>query len=246
MKQLESLHIPTPKLIHFIKLEELNKCVQVFEWGQGVNGEEGLSKLSAEEQYHAGRKAGEVLKRIHSIEKESASSKWGTARWNKYERYIEALADYEVNFLDLKPVLTFVENHKDLLKNRPITFLHDDFHPANSMIHNKEFIVIDFGGYDFGDPIHDFYNVAIFTTRISKPFAVGQVRGYCGGEPSLHFWKLYSLYAAMTFPADIVWTNRSTPHLVGDMKERLNGILEDHNQFSSYIPQWYQSSEFNK
>ena len=42
-----------------------------------------------------------------------------------------------------------------------MTFLHDDFHPANSMIHNKEFIVIDFGGYDFGDPIHDFYNVEI-------------------------------------------------------------------------------------
>ena len=69
MKQLELLHIPTPKLIHFIKLEELNKCVQVFEWVQGVNSEEGLRKLSVEEQYHAGRKAGEVLKRIHSIEK---------------------------------------------------------------------------------------------------------------------------------------------------------------------------------
>lgn len=42
MKQLESLHIPTPKLIHFIKLEQINKCVQVFEWIQGINGEEGL------------------------------------------------------------------------------------------------------------------------------------------------------------------------------------------------------------
>ncbi|EJR41996.1 aminoglycoside phosphotransferase family protein [Bacillus mycoides] len=241
MKQLELLHIPTPKLIHFIKLEGLNKYVQVFEWTQGVNGQESLSKLSVEEQYNAGRKAGEILKRIHSIERESASNKWEIFRWNKYERYIEALADYEVNFLDLKPVLTFVENHKDLLKNRPITFLHDDYHPANSMIHNNEFIVIDFSGYDFGDPIHDFYNVAIFTTRISKPFAVGQVHGYCGGDPSIHFWKLYSLYAAMTFPADIVWTNRTTPHLVEDMKERLNRIIEDHNHFSSYIPKWYQS-----
>ncbi|WP_255294191.1 aminoglycoside phosphotransferase family protein [Bacillus wiedmannii] len=241
MKQLELLHIPTPKLIHFIKLEELNKCVQVFEWTQGVNAEEGLGKLSVEEQYNAGRKAGEVLKRIHSIGRESASNKWETVRWNKYERYVEALANYEIDFLDLKPVLSFVGEHKQLLKNRPITFLHDDFHPANSMIHNKEFIVIDFGGYDFGDPIHDFYNVAIFTTRISKPFAVGQVHGYCVGEPSLHFWQLYSLYAAMTFPADIVWTNRSTPHLVDDMKERLKGILEDHNNFSSYIPKWYQS-----
>ena len=48
----------------------------------------------------------EVLKRIHSIERESASDKWETSRWNKYEKYIEALADYEVNFIDLKPVLT--------------------------------------------------------------------------------------------------------------------------------------------
>ncbi len=76
-----------------------------------------------------------------------------------------------------------------------------------------------------------FYKVALFTTNISKPFAVGQVHGYCGGEPDLHFWKLYSLYAAMIFPADIVWTNRSTPYLLDDMKERLNGILEDHNDF---------------
>ena len=37
---------------------------------QGINGEEGLGKaIRGREQYHAGRKAGEVLKRIHSIEK---------------------------------------------------------------------------------------------------------------------------------------------------------------------------------
>ena len=58
MKQLESLHIPTPKLIHFIIIEKLNKCVQIFEWNRGINGEEGLTKLSVEEQYKTGRKAG--------------------------------------------------------------------------------------------------------------------------------------------------------------------------------------------
>ncbi|WP_242273694.1 aminoglycoside phosphotransferase family protein [Bacillus cereus group sp. BfR-BA-01310] len=137
-------------------------------------------------------------------------------------------------------------NHKDLLKNRPIVFLHDDFHPANIMIEHNEFrAVIDFARFDFGDPIHDFYKVALFTTNISVPFAVGQVHGYCGGEPSLHFWKLYSLYAAMIFPSDIVWTNRTTPHLVDDMKERLNQILEEHNDFSSYVPRWYQSLNTN-
>ncbi|MCR6852565.1 aminoglycoside phosphotransferase family protein [Paenibacillus jamilae] len=247
MQQLDSLHIPMPKLIHFISLTKFNKCVQVFEWIDGLDGEDILRTLSTEEQYRAGKKAGEVLKKIHLVEKEDKSNSWEMSIWSKYERYLEALKEYEVDFFRLNTVIDFVGNHNDLLKNRPIVFLHDDFHPANIMIDQNEFrAVIDFARFDIGDPIHDFYKVALFTTNISKPFAVGQVHGYCGGEPSLHFWKLYTLYAAMTFPADIVWTNRSTPHLVDDMKERLNGILEDHNDFSSYIPKWYQSSEFNK
>ncbi|MCS6592822.1 aminoglycoside phosphotransferase family protein [Bacillus cereus] len=247
MQQLDSLHIPMPKLIHFISLTKFNKCVQVFEWIDGLDGEDILRTLSTEEPYRAGKKAGEVLKKIHLVEKEDKSNSWEMSIWSKYERYLEALKEYEVDFFRLNTVIDFVGNHKDLLKNRPIVFLHDDFHPANIMIDQNEFrAVIDFARFDIGDPIHDFYKVALFTTNISKPFAVGQVHGYCGGEPSLHFWKLYTLYAAMTFPADIVWTNRSTRHLVDDMKERLNGILEDHNDFSSYIPKWYQSSEFNK
>ncbi|HDR7737637.1 TPA: aminoglycoside phosphotransferase family protein [Bacillus thuringiensis] len=247
MQQLDSLHIPMPKLIHFISLTKFNKCVQVFEWIDGLDGEDILRTLSTEEQYRAGKKAGEVLKKIHLVEKEDKSNSWEMSIWSKYERYLEALKEYEVDFFHLNTVIDFVGNHKDLLKNRPIVFLHDDFHPANIMIDQNEFrAVIDFARFDIGDPIHDFHKVALFTTNISKPFAVGQVHGYCGGESDLHFWKLYSLYAAMIFPADIVWTNRSTPYLLDDMKERLNGILEDHNHFSSYIPKWYQSSEFNK
>ncbi|MED2790248.1 aminoglycoside phosphotransferase family protein [Bacillus wiedmannii] len=247
MQQLESLHVPMPKLIHFISLGELNKCVQVFEWIDGLDGEDILRTLSSEEQYSVGKRAGEVLKKIHSVGKHDQSNSWEISIWSKFERYLEALQEYEVDFLNLNTVLGFVENHKDLLKNRPTVFLHDDFHPANIMIDKNEFrAVIDFARFDIGDPIHDFYKVALFTTNISKPFAVGQVHGYCGGEPDLHFWKLYSLYAAMIFPADIVWTNRITSHLIDDMKERLNRIIEDHNQFSSYIPKWYQSSEFNK
>lgn len=84
----------------------------------------------------------------------------------------------------------------------------------------------------------------LFTVDISIPFAVGQVHGYCGGEPSLHFWKLYALYAAMIFPADIVWTNRITPNLVDEMKIRLRRTLEEHHGFTSYTPSWYKS--FNK
>lgn len=43
-----------------------------------------------------------------------------------------------------------------LLKGRPNTFQHDDFHPSNILIHNRNFSgIIDFGRMDWGDPIHD-------------------------------------------------------------------------------------------
>lgn len=134
MQQLDSLHIPMPKLIHFISLTKFNKCVQVFEWIDGLDGEDILRTLSTEEQYRAGKKAGEVLKKIHLVEKEDKSNSWEMSIWSKYERYLEALKEYEVDFFHLNTVIDFVGNHKDLLKNRPIVFLHDDFHPANIMI----------------------------------------------------------------------------------------------------------------
>ncbi|PED05514.1 aminoglycoside phosphotransferase family protein [Bacillus pseudomycoides] len=243
MSRFELLEVPMPKLFYFIDLVKLNQCVQVFEWIEGEDWKDILGKLTEKEQYLAGKRAGEALKTIHTVKKKNVEESWETARWNKYERYLQALEEYKTDFIDLKSVLLFVENHKNLLQGRPIVFLHDDFHPANLMLHRKEFrAVIDFARLDFGDPIHDFYKMALFTTDISVAFAVGQVHGYCDGEPPLHFWKLYALYAAMIFPADIVWTNRITPNLVDEMKMRLRRILEEHNNFTSYIPNWYKST----
>lgn len=245
MSCFELLKIPMPKLLHFVNLDKFKQCVQVFEWIDGEDGEDIIGKLTEKEQYLAGKSAGEVLKTIHTVKKNNVEEPWETLRWNKYERYLQLLDEYETDFIDLESVLTFVENHKHLLRGRPIVFLHDDFHPANLMFYRNEFrAVIDFARFDFGDPIHDFYKMPLFTTDISVPFAVGQVHGYCEGEPSLYFWKLYALYAAMIFPADIVWANRITPNLLDGMKMRLRRILEEHDSFASYIPSWYKS--FNK
>ncbi|PFR27472.1 aminoglycoside phosphotransferase [Bacillus cereus] len=242
MRRLELLEVPIPKLLHFVNLDSCNQCVQVFEWIDGEDGEDILGKLTEKEQYIAGKRAGQVLKTIHSVKVKSVEESWETLRWNKYERYLQALEEYETDFMDIQRVLTFVENHKHLLQDRPVVFLHDDFHPANLMLHRNEFrAVIDFARFDFGDPIHDFYKVPLFTVDTSVSFAVGQIHGYCDGEPPLHFWKLYALYAAMIFPADIVWTHRITPNLVEEMEIRLRRIVEEHNGFTAYIPNWYKS-----
>ncbi|MGF9966119.1 aminoglycoside phosphotransferase family protein [Bacillus rhizoplanae] len=245
MKHFESKGVPVPTPIHFVELHGLEKCVQVFEWIEGEDGEEALGKLTLQEQYENGKKAGEVLKRIHTLQKQEAKESWEEYRWAKYERYIAELTKYGIEDIDLESVITYVEDHKYLLKDRPNLFIHDDFHPANLMFQDKKLrAVIDFDRFEWGDPYHDFYKVALFTRKISEPFAIGQVHGYFEGEPPIHFWKLYTLYAAMIFPSDIVWSYKVTPDCVDIMKERLNMIIDDHNGFTSYIPNWYKSKGF--
>ncbi|WP_368042007.1 MULTISPECIES: phosphotransferase [Lysinibacillus] len=57
--------------------------------------------------------------------------------------------------------------------------------------------VIDFNGYDVGDPYHDFYNLALFSRRHSVPYCIGQINGYSTQPPDDEFWRLYALYAAI-------------------------------------------------
>ncbi|MFD3445568.1 hypothetical protein ACFDTO_13300 [Microbacteriaceae bacterium 4G12] len=84
------------------------------------------------------------------------------------------------------------------------------------------------------------YKVVLFSRNISTPFAIGQVHGYFNVEPQSEFWKLYSLYAAMTFVSDIVWSYKNTPNHLHETAQRLQTILDDHQGFTTYIPSWYK------
>ncbi len=76
MSCFELLKILMPKLLHFVNLDKLNQCVQVFEWIDGEDGEDILGKLTEKEQYLAGKRAGEVLKTIHSVKRKNVEESW--------------------------------------------------------------------------------------------------------------------------------------------------------------------------
>ncbi|WP_440898689.1 aminoglycoside phosphotransferase family protein [Bacillus cereus] len=99
MRRLEVLEVPMPKLLHFVNLDSCNQCVQVFEWIDGEDGEDILGKLTEKEQCIAGKRAGQVLKTIHSVKVKSVEESWEALRWNKYERYLQALEEYETDFI---------------------------------------------------------------------------------------------------------------------------------------------------
>lgn len=132
------------------------------------------------------------------------------------------------------------------LKSRPNRFQHDDFHLENIIVRDARYVgVVDFNGYDWGDPIHDFVKIALFARDISIPYSIGQIEGYFNGRIPEEFWNLYAVYVGMTVFSSVVWTLLAAPHMLDDMLERLTIVLEDHNNFELSKPIWFQPDKID-
>lgn len=142
-------------------------------------------------------------------------------------------------------ISAFIQENQKYMLNRPNLFQHDDFHPRNMIINNNRYAgTIDFNRDDWGDPIHEFLKVGMFTSEISIPFSVGQINGYYNEQPiPALFWRLYALYTAMCIYSSIVWLLKVTPDLVANMIERLNRVIDDHQGFENIKPRWFTEYE---
>ena len=261
----------TDYLVRFFPLETMNKRKQEFEllqlvqnytmytlkpleigdidgkgyfitnYFQGVDMEDGLGHLTAEEQYEIGFLAGQELGKIHQIHAPSTEEPWETRKLKKHERYIREYEKCGVSFAEEKQVMNFIQSHLHLLKNRPNMLLHDDFHPANLILKDKKLEgIIDFGRYEWGDPIHDFTKLGLFSRNVSIPFSIGQLKGYFNGEePPNQFWEIYSLYMATILFSNIVWAKNLHPTNLYVLMDKNEVILKDHDNFTLTKPKWF-------
>jgi len=133
-----------------------------------------------------------------------------------------------------------VAAHLDLLKDRPTTFRHGDYHPGNLIVQGEVLVgIVDFNRCDWGDPIDDFYKIAFFGAPLSEEYARGQIVGYFGGDPPDGFWQLYNLYVAMVLPADIFWTQQHYPQDLGASLELIELITSTHDFEGGGPPAWW-------
>lgn len=122
----------------------------------GKDAEIALKELTNEEQYRIGILAGKELKKLHRLSAPTDYPAWNTIKKQKSDRYLMELQQIDVDKRIKEMLETYIWENEMLLKGRPNTFQHDDFHPANILIHNRTFSgIIDFGRMDWGDPVHD-------------------------------------------------------------------------------------------
>ena len=244
LQALSELGIRCSRPLQIGVLEEQDVGFMLLSYIDGEDASEVLPRLSPDAQYAAGLESGRELRRMHQLEASADWPDWQAAKSAKHQRYIEQYRSCGVQFPADEAVVAFIDRHLDAMQGRPNRFQHDDYHPSNLILREGRFAgVIDIGRFDWGDPVHEFLKLGLFTVETSIPFAIGQIRGYHDGrDPNEAFWELYALYMAMALISSIVWVVRFHPQELDEMLLRVNRVIHDHQNFELHQPSWYPAT----
>jgi aminoglycoside phosphotransferase (APT) family kinase protein len=209
---------------------------------EGNEASDELPLLTAKEQFDIGIQSGLELLKIHQVScPDNGVKSWHERMAVKHHRYRMEYAKCGVVIDNEAMLLSFIDDKLYLMQDRPNLFQHDDYHIGNLIVKDGQLSgVIDFNRYDWGDPIHEFVKVGIFSAEVSVPFSVGQIRGYYNhSEPNDEFWQLYSLYLSMTLISSVVWVLKVKPEELDSMLMKIHKVMDDHDNFELTVPKWY-------
>ncbi|MFM1538302.1 aminoglycoside phosphotransferase family protein [Helcococcus bovis] len=223
MKKIEETGINMCKPIEISKDE--NFVYTIISWIDGVDAEEKMAKLSNEKQYEYGVEAGKTLQKIHSIPVEKTFD-WEEYFSKKMERKINSYLECSEKYENGDRFIQYINENKKLLKNRPISIHHGDFHIGNMMIGNDEKLyIIDFEKFDKGDPWEEF-NRIVWSIKDFEHFSRGMIDGYFNNEIPEEFWKLMKLYISSNELGSLPWAISYGEQQINVMKNKAKYVLE--------------------
>lgn len=240
LKLLSSRNILMSKPIDFGVCDNGKSVYLLLTWIEGKDAESILPKLNEKEQYRLGIDSGKILKKIHSISAAKNIPNW-EERFNK--KIDIKIANYKachIKFQGDEKVIDYIENNRQLLKNRPQTIHHGDYHIGNMIINPElKLGVIDFNRMDYGDPWEEFNRIT-FCVETSPIFASGYINGYFNNEVPDMFFRLMALYIANNQLSSIPWALPFGEKEVDVMLKITKDVLNWYDDFNTYIPNWYR------
>jgi len=218
----------------------------VLKWIKGIDLEAALTDLPIKRQYELGYEAGEILRKIHSIDIAHESFSWSEKFNRKIDRKIKQYTSCALKYEFGHLFIDYLEDTRELLNDRPITFHHGDYHVGNLILNEDGHIgVIDFNRHDFGDPWEEF-NRIVWDVNVSPYFAAGRIDGYFNGNVPETFFKLLALYISSNTLSSLPWAIPFGDKEINVMLQQAKDILSDFNSFKEVIPKWYIIGKGNR
>lgn len=238
MKQVADLDIPMCLPVEFGVCDEGVYVIQ--SWIDGVDAEEVIPTMSQTQQYGYGLDAGKILAKIHSLPAPFNAPDWETRFNAKIDRKIAMYADCPLKYENGEAMLQYLAENRHLLKDRPQSYQHGDYHIGNFMLTTDGILtVIDFDKDDFGDPWEEF-NRIVWSAQAAPFFAAGMVDGYFDGDVPMEFWKLLALYICSNTIGSLSWAIPFGEGEVGVMRKQASNVLNWYSHMQTTVPSWYR------
>ena len=156
----------------------------------------------------------------------------------KIKKYTECPLKYENG----QAFINYINENRHLLKGRPQTYQHGDYHIGNMMIdRNGKLHIIDFNRNDYGDPWEEF-NRIVWGAQKSPIFASGMVNGYFDSDVPLAFWKLLALYISSNTLSSLPWAIPFGADQIEVMVNQAKEVLSWYDNTRNPVPTWYSKS----
>ena len=241
MEDVYKLEINMSKPIDFGICNNGQSVYILLSWIEGKDLDEEITSFSDEEQYNIGIKAGKILKKLHSISAPVDQEDWEQRMLKKFNYHLNEYKKCGIEIKNDNKAIKYVQENLYLLKNRPQTFHHGDFHVGNLILTSKNSLgVIDFNRWDYGDPYEDFYKMMFFSRDASISFARGQIDGYFNGEIPKNFFEILALYVADVILYSVVWAISYGEEEVNTMLRLADMIFSDFDNFNLVVPKWFK------
>lgn len=238
MKQVAELGIPMCLPVEFGVCDEGVYVIQ--SWIDGVDAEAIIPTMSQTQQYGYGLDAGMILEKIHGLPAPLDVPDWETRFNAKIDRKIAMYADCPLKYENGEAMLQYLAENRHLLKDRPQSYQHGDYHIGNFMLTTDGVLtVIDFDKDDFGDPWEEF-NRIVWSAQAAPFFAAGMVDGYFDGDVPMEFWNLLALYICSNTIGSLPWAIPFGEGEVAVMRKQAKNVLHWYDNMRCTVPTWYQ------
>lgn len=239
LKLLAALEILISSPVDFGVCNDGKSVYLLLTWINGQDAESILPNLSEEEQYRLGIKAGGLLQKIHSIAAPKNILSWAKRFNHKIDVKMANYQACDIKFPGDERFISYIEDNRHLLDNRPQTLHHGDYHVGNMIITPElELGIIDFNRMDYGDPWEEFNRIT-FCVENSPIFASGYINGYFSSQVPDNFFKLLALYIATNQLSSIPWAIPFGEEEVNTMLRITKNVFDWYDGFNIYIPNWY-------
>lgn len=237
MRRASELDLPMCVPLEFGTCGEDVYSIQT--WIDGTDAEDIIPRLTDAKQRAYGLEAGHILRKLHSIPAPETQEAWDNRFNRKIDRNIALHEACPLKQENAQAFINCINKNRRLLKGRPQTFQHGDYHIGNMMIDKRgKLYIIDFNRCGFGDPWEEF-NRIVWCAQKAPVFASGIVNGYFNGDVPMDFWKLLALYISSNTLSSLPWAVSFGEKEIAVMQNQARDVFNWYKGMSDSVPSWY-------